>query len=125
MDDRFKFRLPAINTKTGYVRMAYFDFSTAGAACTVFPPYWNVRPIEQCTGLKDKTGRLIYEGDVIELTRTRRYLSRGDKLLVKYDTDRYCGFGFSGGHALTKKCAENCIIIGNIHENPKLLEAEK
>ena len=129
MIDRFKFR--AWNRLTGkYIPDIQDRDLVEGGLCDDdrffdnYIYYDSDFVIEQCTGLQDKNGRLIYEGDIIELTRARRYLNRGDKLLVKYDTDRYCGFGFDGGYALTKKCAENCIVIGNIHENPGLLEGK-
>lgn len=83
--------------------------------------------IEQCTGLKDKNGKLIYEGDIIELTRSRNYgwCKRGRRLVVSWNTFNCCGFGFGAIGNLTKKCADNCIVIGNIHENPELLEGIK
>lgn len=86
---------------------------------------------EQCTGLKDKNGKLIYEGDVIRKGNHR--------FVIKYDFDGFtacdkekrqisiyglftfkiCSCGFP------EKETENTIeVIGNIHENKDLLEQE-
>ena len=83
--------------------------------------------IEQCTGLKDKSGRLIYEGDIIS----------GEDLTDIYDgivgvaevrwNDESAEYGvyLVGGDYLTFDDVGDLVeIIGNIHENPELLEAE-
>lgn len=86
--------------------------------------------LEQCTGLKDKYGKLIYEGDIIELYRGKSNIhqKKGKRFEVKFLTHRFCGFGFgyvdcpSVDMALTESKAKICKVIGNIHENPELLE---
>lgn len=122
--DRFKFRVWNTSDKK------YFDWEYL-RLCADLGDVLNrgstqCQVIEQCTGLKDKNGTLIFEGDIVELTRSRNYgwCKRGTKLKVQWNTFSCCGFGFGGIGNLTQKCAENCIVIGNIHENPELLESE-
>jgi len=73
--------------------------------------------VEQCTGLKDKNGKLIYEGDVL---KDWRY----DVFRIVFN-DEYAQFlskdadGFVS--PIEADVMENCEIIGNIHEKPDLL----
>lgn len=121
MNDRFKFRAWDINSKK-YLEDFYI-MATEGKIIYSSAENEDEVIIEQCTGLKDKNGRLIYEGDIVELTRSRNYgwCSKGSRLVVQWNTFNCCGFGFGSIGNLTKKCSENCIIVGNIHGNKDLL----
>ena len=76
--------------------------------------------IEQYTGLKDKNGTEIYEGDVVkvegdgEIYRVE-WIRSGFGLEPRYNSPRY---PVLGNVELRKKIE----VIGNIHENPGLLE---
>ena len=62
----------------------------------------------QSTGVKDKNGKEVYEGDILE----DHY---GHRAEIKWDTK---GAGFIGFNAFT---IVDDRIIGNIYENPELL----
>lgn len=77
---------------------------------------------EQCTGLKDKNGRLIYEGDIVKLDS-----EQSDIHIAKVIYRNGC-FYLSAKKWVSPfnfLKPRRWKIIGNIHENPELLEVKK
>ena len=76
--------------------------------------------LEQCTGLRDKNGKTIYEGDIVE---THDYTTEHSQIVF----DKGCYVLKSKDVAIYDHLSsyeKQCEIIGNIHENPELLEEE-
>ncbi len=85
--------------------------------------------LQQSTGLKDSNGRLIFEGDILKETYVSEGKTYTDITVVKYD-EKSAGF-IMARPALEKDITyfddinlekENFVVIGNIYENPELLE---
>lgn len=76
--------------------------------------------LEQFTGLLDKNGKEIYEGDIVSQFIGKSYYT--GPAVVKYTiTEYHCGYYIRGLELGIERC-ETCEIIGNIHENPELLK---
>ena len=89
--------------------------------------------VQQYTGLKDKNGKEIYEGDIIKATRKWSFnCDVGDVFVVEYNSET-ASYGLLPDGCVVKPLYENfadltrrkslsCEIIGNIFENSELLE---
>lgn len=81
--------------------------------------YIDPHTVGQFTGLHDKNGKEIYEGDIVRFDNHLQGVSK-----VLYDSGQYTVESKNYSTALTNRIAIHAIIIGNIHDNPELLKTE-
>lgn len=81
--------------------------------------------VGQWTGLKDKNGRQIYEGDIVRY-RDNSYNNGIAQSVVEYELAEFAPiFCLSLSSFVDNGMIEDCNIIGNIYENKELLEDEE
>lgn len=128
MEDRFKFRFFNPSTQKMYdvKNICFIGEPTVTLSyrpvCKV-PIYTGY--LMQCTGLKDKNGKLIYEGDIVYKKGNKDH--KGNKM---FSTVVWCRmhaeFNISDENGLHRMPSDsnNVEVIGNIYENPELQEEQ-
>lgn len=87
------------------------------------------KSVGQYTGLKDKNGKEIYEGDVVVAVAEEKYLDRSITSDVVFNTNGgwqvrerpASDWTYEHGLAIEWGGWESIEVIGNIYENPELL----
>lgn len=142
MQDKFKFRY---NNNNKIYDVSAIDFTSSRGEIVSLNKKetlmckLDLNNLIQCTGLKDKNGKLIYEGDILDLYVSSEKLYRykvkyeiGSFMLVSDDEI----FDFKNvwndnvyplsqlyyEYQNEENCIDECEIIGNVYENPELLE---
>lgn len=85
--------------------------------------------VGQYTGMKGKNGVKIFEGDII---RTRGYYGKEIGVIRRGEYAVYSRYVFGGYYCADKTSALiewtsswSCEVIGNIYDNPELLEVKE
>lgn len=123
MNDRFKFRAKRIDNNKfvyGYLCFIYIDNEKH---CKIYSPDdamsydCYTETLGQCTGLKDRNTKLIYDNDIVYDKIDECYK------LVYWDNRAYCwALRWNNVCREPLQNGSDLEVIGNIHENKELLK---
>jgi len=102
-------------SKTEVASDEYYIFGKRGEHCLINPS-----TVGQYTGLTDKNGKKIFDGNIIQSLETKetavvQWFPEHSAFIVWCKSSNELGF-------LYECTKSNIEVIGNIHDNPELLE---
>lgn len=95
---------------TGEKIFWYFNLVTVRTSKAIDRDWFRLEPAQQYTGLQDRDGKEIYEGDVVNVP----YNHLGNRVAE--------WVGSEGRWSVARYNLSQCLVIGNIYENPELLK---
>ncbi|WP_339010272.1 YopX family protein [Fusobacterium animalis] len=117
--DRFKQRWSNYKINDGTV---YFMDKNTGVWYGSYNKRYKDFNLMQCSGLNDKNDREIYEGDILldgNNKKPYKVIFKNGSFRAEFEGD-FEEYSFD----LIDVVAQGCEVVGNIYENPELMEDE-
>lgn len=124
-DIKFRGKFVYANTQSGQLDWVYGDLVHGPEKHTIISEdgiQYEVlsSTVGQFTGVYDKNGKEVYEGDIVSLS----ILEYEERFQIAFIEGAFC-LVYSGGYGWCDiHLAKECTIVGNKYDNPKLLKNE-
>lgn len=143
MENRYLFRAKRIDNGEWVIGTVLFHDNDAATIFNQHPADGSLQGFEvkikticQCTGLRDKNGKLIWENDTVSFVHEKYTEDTLNFAKHKYTRNyaiefenTFCNYGLrfrnkSIHFRCTKAtlCTHDCEVMGNVFDNPELLE---
>ena len=106
-------------------QLSYLEYGEFDEMYQVFP-----ETVGQFAGLTDKNGKKIFEGDIVKYKANATYLGKFLECIGQVKCNKKtASYAVSAKDNIGAKYYDyfpiKCEVIGNIHDNPELLTAER